>query len=100
MLNPMEGEDEEASSATKIDAERQIQKFRIILKSKDHAEFKLQVVSSTAISKMINTFRKHYKIPETMNISLYLDGDKLDPAGVVGDSDLDEEMTTIDVHMG
>jgi hypothetical protein len=99
ILNPLEEEEEEESTAMETQPEEQIQNFRIILKAKDRTEFKIKVVSSTAVSKIIGAYRKHHKIPDNVNISLYLDGDKLDPNGVMADADLDE-MTTIDVHVG
>ncbi len=99
VLDPMGEEEEEESNVTTIHPEEQVQKFKIILKSKDRMEFKIQVLSSTAISKMISAFRNQYKIQENVNISLYLDGDKLDPNSIVADADLDE-LTTIDVHVG
>jgi hypothetical protein len=98
VLDPMEEEEEDESSAAKINPQEN-QKFKIILKAKDRTEFKIQVISSTAISKMIGAYRKEHKIADGVNISLYLDGDKLDPNSVVADADLDE-LTTIDVHVG
>lgn len=97
ILNPMEEEDEQKSD--EIKGEEEVQRFRIILKSKDRLEFRLQVKPTTQISKMIGAFRDQYKIAGNVNISFYLDGDKLDPNSVVADIDL-EELTTIDVHVG
>jgi hypothetical protein len=99
VLNPMEEEDEEEQKSEEIKGKEEVQRFRIILKSKDHLEFKLQVKPTTQISKMIGVFREQYNIEGNVNISLYLDGDKLDPNSMVGDADL-EELTTIDVHVG
>jgi len=99
VLDPMEEEEQEEQKPEDINAGEQVAKFRIILKSKDRLEFKIQVRPTTQISKMIGVFRDNYKIPGNVNISLYLDGDKLDPNSMVGDADLDE-LTTIDVHVG
>jgi Ubiquitin-2 like Rad60 SUMO-like len=72
-------------------------KVKIILKSKD-AELKLQVGPTTPISKLIATFRANKQIPHDKFISLFLDGDELDPGILVADTDL-EDMVTIDVHI-
>ena len=99
VLDPMEEEEEEEPKPEEISSKEEVQKFRIILKSKDGTEFKIQVSPTTPISKMIAAFRHKNKIEGNINISLYLDGDKLDPNSLVGDADL-EELTNIDVHMG
>jgi hypothetical protein len=92
-------EEEQEQKPDDTKTKEEVQKFRIILKSKDRLEFKIQVKPTTQISKMISVFRDNYKIAGNVIISLYLDGDKLDPNSMVGDADL-EELTTIDVHVG
>lgn len=99
VLDPMEEGEEDALKPESLNAKEEAQKFRIILKSKDRLEFKIQVKPTTQISKMIGVFRREYNIAGNVNISLYLDGDKLDPNSIVGDADL-EELTIFDVHVG
>jgi hypothetical protein len=98
VLDLME-EEEEAPKPEDMNVIETVQTFRIILKSKDRTEFKIQVKPTTQISKMIGAFRRAFKIAGNVPISLYLDGDKLDPNSMVGDADL-EELTIFDVHVG
>lgn len=73
------------------------QKLRIILKSKDDV-LKLQVKPTTPISKLITSFRVNKRVPHDKSITLFLDGDEIDPDSLVSDTDL-EDMVTIDVHV-
>jgi hypothetical protein len=91
VLDPLDDEEPEVVKAPVVP------KVKIILKSKD-AELKLQVGPTTPISKLIATFRANKQIPHDKFISLFLDGDELDPGILVADTDL-EDMVTIDVHI-
>lgn len=63
-------------------------KFRIIMRSKDQPDHKLQVKESTEIKKMINNYRTQFKLSKTADINLLFEGDVLSPDDQVKDTDL------------
>lgn len=72
--------------------------LKIILKAREYPDFKVNVKSTTLISKMIDAFRRGRNVPPEKHISLRFDGDELDPDSPAGDADMDD-LTTIDVHI-
>jgi Ubiquitin-2 like Rad60 SUMO-like len=97
--DPMEEEEEEGLQPEEQNGRDEVQRLKVILKSKNNKESRLIISPDHLVSKLISAFRNQNKIADEVEISLYLDGDKLDPASTVGDADI-EEMTTIDVHVG
>ncbi|KAH8676775.1 ubiquitin-2 like Rad60 SUMO-like-domain-containing protein [Tricladium varicosporioides] len=73
-------------------------KLRLILKSKDYGEFKLQAKPTTIVQKMVEAFRKAKQVPEDRSISFYVDGDKLDENTQLADTEL-EDMDAVEVHI-
>lgn len=76
----------------------EVPKTRLILKGKGIDDFKLIVKPSTTIQKIITAFCSGRDIPEDKTVSLYFDGDKLDPEAVVEETELDN-MDTVEVHI-
>jgi hypothetical protein len=79
--------------------EEKVEKIRLILKAKDLAPIKVQMAPTSLVEKMIEYF--HVKYPETVgkDVSLYFDGDKLDPKVMVKETELGEagEVDTVEV---
>jgi hypothetical protein len=98
-LNPLDEEEDEEPEIEELIAVDEVQKLRIILKSRDKKETKLVVSPNHLISKLIGAFRSQNKLGQEVEISLHFDGEKLDPASTVADADV-EDMNTIDVHVG
>lgn len=85
-----EGEDEQKKP--------EVAKTRLILKGKGIDDFKLIVKPNTTIQKIITAFCSGRDVPEGKSVSLYFDGDKLDPESVVEETELDN-MDTVEVHI-
>ncbi|KUJ22413.1 uncharacterized protein LY89DRAFT_714220 [Mollisia scopiformis] len=79
-------------------AQAKANKTKLIFKSKDLPDYKLMVKSSTPIERMVEAFRGAYNIPDEKTVTLYFDGDKLEPSDTVGDTDLGD-MDTVEVHV-
>lgn len=73
-------------------------KIRLVMTAKDMEPVKIFAKNDTFISKLITAFRSGRNIPDEQEVSLWLDGDKLDPEDVVGDADL-EDLDNIEVHI-
>ncbi|KAG0651124.1 hypothetical protein D0Z07_2607 [Hyphodiscus hymeniophilus] len=73
-------------------------KLRLFLKAKDQQPMKIFVKPTTTFSKMVSAFRQSKDLPEEQQITLYFDGDKLDPNSMVEDVDLDD-LDNIEVHV-
>ncbi|EFR01779.1 hypothetical protein MGYG_04782 [Nannizzia gypsea CBS 118893] len=69
---------------------------RIILKNPDLDDFRIKVRPTTQIGNILKKFRQMKEIPEHKSVSLYFDGDRLDPDSLIGDNDIDD-MDCIDV---
>jgi hypothetical protein len=75
-----------------------LQKIRLFLRSRELGEFKLQVKPTTPIEKLIAAFRQNKKISDNQEISLHVDGEKLDPAWKIEDTEL-EDKDVVEVHI-
>lgn len=73
-------------------------KIKLILKSKDLPEYKLQVKPTTTIERIIEAFRVTNDLPEEKVITLHFDGEKLEDSDEVGGTELDD-MDTVEVHI-
>lgn len=87
-----ESEDEEP------EVQEEVTKIRLVLKAKDMEQVKLSVRPNTLISKLITAFENSREIPDGQEVSLWLDGEMLDPEDMVENTDL-EELDTIEVHI-
>ncbi|KAF2810231.1 uncharacterized protein BDZ99DRAFT_476416 [Mytilinidion resinicola] len=73
-------------------------KCRLILKAKGIEDFKLAVKPETTFKDIANAFRRHNKMPDTRQITLFFDGDHLEPQDMIKGSDI-EDMDAIEVHI-
>lgn len=91
---------EEAFKEGKVEEPPAAVKIRLILKAKGMPDFKLFARPATTIEKMINAFRNAPKnqIPEGQALSVYFDGEKLDPQSTVEEADMDD-MDVVEVHL-
>jgi hypothetical protein len=78
--------------------EEPVERIKLLLKSRDMEPFRLRVKPTTSVEKMCQAFRNEKSIPADKEIALYFDGDKLDPALRVEDSEL-ADMDTVEVHI-
>ncbi|TVY20397.1 hypothetical protein LARI1_G000924 [Lachnellula arida] len=78
--------------------EQVVKKIRLILKSRELGESKMTVKPTTLIQKLINAFRQDKKVAEHQEISLQVDGEKLDPEEKIEDTEL-EDMEVVEVHI-
>ncbi|KAH8815172.1 ubiquitin-2 like Rad60 SUMO-like-domain-containing protein [Xylogone sp. PMI_703] len=76
----------------------QERKIRIIMTPREMEPYKLMVKPTTTIGRMILAFAKMRSVPSDKEISIFFDGDKLDPDSTVEDTDLDD-MDTVEVHI-
>ena len=74
------------------------QKMRLTMQAKGMKPYKITASSTTTFSTMAFTFRKDRAIPEGQDITLFFDGDRLNPDSKVEDVELDE-MDNIEVHI-
>ncbi|TVY49010.1 hypothetical protein LOCC1_G000777 [Lachnellula occidentalis] len=81
-----------------IEEEIVVKKIRLILKSRELGETKMAVKPTTLIQKLINAFRQDKKVAEDQEISLQVDGEKLDPEEKIEDTEL-EDMEVVEVHI-
>jgi Ubiquitin-2 like Rad60 SUMO-like len=81
-----------------VEEEAVVQKIRLFLRSRELGEFKLQVKPTTPIEKLIAAFRQNKKISDNQEISLHVDGEKLDPAWKIEDTEL-EDKDVVEVHI-
>jgi len=87
------GEEEEA-----VVEEVEVKKIKLFLKSRDYGEVRRSVKPSTVVQKLVDAFRQEKKIPENKEISLHVDGDKLDPEDKIEDTEL-EDRDAVEVHI-
>lgn len=88
------GEGEEEAEETQEPAD----KIRLFLKGRDTEPFRIRVKPSTTVDKIILAFRNGNSIPVEQPISLYFDGEKMDPGLRIDDSEL-ADMDTVEVHL-
>ncbi len=74
------------------------QKFRLILKARNMEDYKISANATTQLQKLVAVFREGRNIPDGKDISLYCDGEKLDLASTIGDTDLGD-MDMVEVHL-
>ncbi|EZF31899.1 hypothetical protein H109_04507 [Trichophyton interdigitale MR816] len=72
--------------------------LRITLKNPDLDDLRIKVRPSTQIGNILKKFRQVKEIPEHKSVSLYFDGEKLDPDTLIEDNAIDD-MDCIDVIM-
>lgn len=80
------------------EVQEEVTKIRVVLRAKDMEQVKLTVKPDTLISKLIIAFENSREIPEEREVSLWLDGEMLEPEDTVEDAGL-EELDTIEVHI-
>ncbi|RFU24490.1 hypothetical protein B7463_g11847, partial [Scytalidium lignicola] len=74
------------------------QKIRIIMTPREMEPYKLMVKPTTSIAKLILAFTRARGIPGSKTVSIFFDGDQLDPQSTVKDTDLND-MDTVEVHV-
>jgi hypothetical protein len=74
------------------------QKIKIVMMAKGMEPYKIFAKSTTLLDKMINSFCNSRSVPEGKDVSLFFDGERLDPESTVGDTEIDD-MDTVEVHI-
>jgi len=75
-----------------------VQKTRLFLRSRELGEYKLMVKPTTPIEKLITAFRENKGVSDNQEVSLHVDGEKLDPAWKIEDTEL-EDKDVVEVHI-
>ncbi|PMD40038.1 hypothetical protein L207DRAFT_460856 [Hyaloscypha variabilis F] len=91
------GSDDEA--AARDAKENAVPKVKLIMKARGMEDYKIVVKADTAIQKMIAAYRKARDVPEEKRIAVYFEGDELNPATEIGQTEL-EDMDLLEVHIG
>jgi hypothetical protein len=91
------GSDDEA--AAREAKENAVPKVKLIMKARGMEDYKIVVKADTAIQKMIAAYRKARDVPEEKRIAVYFEGDELNPATEIGQTEL-EDMDLLEVHIG
>ncbi|QIX00124.1 hypothetical protein AMS68_005641 [Peltaster fructicola] len=73
------------------------QLIRIILKARDHADFKLRIRPTTTIAKIASAYKKRYKLDDDLTITLLFDGEELPSEQEVQETEV-TDMDQIEVH--
>jgi hypothetical protein len=68
------------------------------MKARDLEDYKITVRASTTIEKMIAAYRGAREVPDDKRITVYFEGDELDPATQIGQTEL-EDMDLLEVHI-
>lgn len=89
-----QGDQQEESQPKEEVAER----IKLLLMAKDMESFRMKVKASTTVEKIAHAFRLDKKIPAEKKVSLFFDGDELDPALRVRETEL-ADMDTVEVHI-
>ncbi|KAM0802858.1 ubiquitin-2 like Rad60 SUMO-like-domain-containing protein [Usnea florida] len=89
------GQEDVAAQEDAVRTQDDEPQFRIILKAKGLADFKLQVRPSTLVSKVVNAFRYEYQISGEKNVFLSFDGERLSPDIKIEETEL-SDMDTLD----
>ncbi len=90
------GSDDEA--AAREAKEKSVPKTKLIMKARDLEDYKITVRASTTIEKMIGAYRGAREVPDDKRITVYFEGDELDPASQIGQTEL-EDMDLLEVHI-
>jgi hypothetical protein len=90
------GSDGEA--AAQEEKENAVQKTKLIMKARNMDDYKITVKATTTIERMIGAFRLARHIPDEKRIAVHFEGDELDPATVIGETDLGD-MDIVEVHI-
>nr|POF03132.1 hypothetical protein CFP56_75497 [Quercus suber] len=72
--------------------------IKLYLKAKGHEPYKLKVKPITLFSKIIHASRKNFGFPESAEVWLEFDGDRMDPKAEIQTAEI-EDMDSIDVHV-
>ncbi|KAE9381628.1 hypothetical protein N431DRAFT_539233 [Stipitochalara longipes BDJ] len=91
------GSDDEA--AAREAKENAVPKVKIIMKARAMEDYKIAVKATTSVQKMIAAYRNARNVPEDQRIAVYFEGDELDPATEIGQTEL-EDMDLLEVHIG
>ena len=73
-------------------------KIKLILKARDLEPLKIVVKPTTLVARLISAFRQKHEIPETTEVILRFDGDKLEPESQMEETELGN-MDTVEVHI-
>jgi hypothetical protein len=93
--------EERENEVEEVQPVTQVEKYKIVLKSKDFKELKLRVPPGEKIFRLLHIFRTQHNITDQRTITFHLDGDQLDPEIPIEEWDIDiDDITTIDVHVG
>ena len=90
------GSDDEAAAQMAKDS---VPKTKVIMKARGMEDFKIAVKATTTIEKMIVAYRNAREVPDDKRIAVYFEGDELEPAIEIGQTDL-EDMDLLEVHIG
>jgi hypothetical protein len=90
------GSDDEA--AAREAKEKSVPKTKLIMKARDLEDYKITVRASTTIEKMIGAYRGAREVPDDKRITVHFEGDELDPATQIGQTEL-EDLDLLEVHI-
>jgi hypothetical protein len=90
------GSDDEAAAPMAKDL---VPKTKVIMKARGMEDFRITVKATTTIQKMIAAYRNAREVPDDKRIAVYFEGDELEPAIAIGQTDL-EDMDLLEVHIG
>jgi len=76
-----------------------VPKTKVIMKARGMEDFRIAVKATTTIQKMIAAYRNAREVPNDKRIAVYFEGDELEPAIAIGQTDL-EDMDLLEVHIG
>ncbi|TVY71260.1 DNA repair protein rad60 [Lachnellula suecica] len=82
----------------KQEAAERVAKIKLTLKSRELGDFRITTTASHPVQRLITAFRQEKKVSEDKEISLHVDGDKLDPEDKIEDTEL-EDMDAVEVHI-
>lgn len=86
------------SEEEELEVQEEVVKVRLVMTARDMEPVKLVVKDNTFIEKLIVAFRQTRSIPDEKEVTLWFDGDKLDPEDAVGDTELGD-MDNVEVHI-
>ncbi|RDL34608.1 uncharacterized protein BP5553_07736 [Venustampulla echinocandica] len=91
-------EDDQSNKEEASEQDPGIPTMRLVFKARGLEDFKAKVRPTTTVERMIESFRRNNNLPASKEVSMYVDGDKLDSASTVEDAEL-EDLDVVEVHI-
>ncbi len=88
----------DGEAAAHEEKENAVQKTKLIMKARNMDDYKITVKPTTTIERMIGAFRLARHVPDEKRIVVYFEGDELEPATIIGDTELGD-MDLVEVHI-